>query len=302
MVSTILLIAYGVVLILIFAAGLVVLNSARYKGSIARALNMALFSVTLPRPAIGQGQNQRPEKELISVMKQLYSSFTNLHAKGWNKFIYGEPYLAAEIAVQHIGRDIQFYMAVPRSFQDTFEKQLHGLYPDAEIAPVKDYSIFHPGGATAGAYVSLKNDSILPIKTYQKLESDPIGEVLATLSKIEHTGEGAAIQILFRPSHQESQRSHAQKVVQQMQQGHQLKDAISRAKHPPKEPTPEETAQQKPRVVTPFEEETIKSIQSKAVKPWFDANIRLVVSAETDTRVDQLLDILSGALVQFSAT
>ncbi len=292
---------YGVVLVLILLAAFIVLNSLRSKGSIARALNMALFSISLPRPPApgAAGSSQRPEKELIAVMEQLYSSFTNLHAKGWNKFVYGEPYLGLEIAVQHTGRDIQFYMAVPRSFRETFEKQVHGLYPEAEIEHVKDYSIFHPGGATAGAHVTLKSDSIFSIKTYQKLESDPLGEVLTALSKIEHQGEGAAVQILFKPSHQESQRSFAQKVVRQMQQGHQLKDAVYRAKKTPKEEKPEDAS--KPRVVTPFEEEAIKSIQAKASKPWFDVNIRLITSAESDPRAQQLLDMISGSLVQYSA-
>lgn len=297
--SITLLIIYAIVLAMVFVAAFIVLSSMRSKGSIARALNMALFSITLPRPAMpgSAGASQRPEKELIGIMEQLYGSFTNLHSKGWNKFIYGEPYLALEIAVQHVGRDIQFYMAVPRGFVDTFEKQIHGLYPDAEIEQVQDYSIFPPGGATAAAHVSLKADSILPVKTYQKLESDPLGEILATLSKIEQEGEGAAIQILFKPSHQESQRSFAQKVVRQMQEGNQLKDALARAKNPPKE-NPDEP--QKPKVVTAFEEDAIKSIQSKASKPWFDVNFRLVVSAESEPRAKQMLDILSGALVQFS--
>ncbi len=290
-------------LALIVIAALVTLNSMRSKGSIARALNMALFSVSVPRPATpgSQGASQRPEKELIGIMEQLYSSFTNIHSKGWNKFIYGEPYIALEIAVKHIGQDINFYMAVPRSIEDIFEKQIHGLYPDAHIEKVEDYSIFHPGGSALGAYVSQKSDSILPIKTYQKLESDSIGEILASLSKIGHTGEGAALQILFKPSHQDNQRKFAEKVVRQMQQGYQLKDAISRANHPPKE-SPEDLAKQPPRVVTPFEEEVIKSIQAKSAKPWFDTNIRLVVSSETDQRSSQLLDILAGSLAQFSTT
>ncbi len=298
------LIIYGVVLVLIIVSALVTLNSLRSKGSIARALNMALFSITLPRPTSpgSQGAPQRPEKELIGIMEQLYGSFTNIHAKGWNKFIYGEPYLVLEIAVKHIGQDIQFYMAVPRNIEDIFEKQIHGLYPEAHIEPIQDYSIFHPGGVALGASVTQKNDSILPIKTYQKLESDPLGEILACLSKINHQGEGAAIQVLFRPSHQDSQRKFAEKVVRQMQQGHQLKDAIKRTKNPPKEPTPEELAKQPPKVVTPFEEEVIKGIQTKASKPWFDANIRLVVSAESEPRASQLLDILAGALAQFSTT
>jgi hypothetical protein len=303
-VSILLLSVYGVAFTLIILAALITLNSMRSKGSIARALNMALFSITLPRPVASgaQGGSQRPEKELIGIMEQLYGSFTNIHAKGWNKFIYGEPYLGLEIAVRHVGQDIQFYMAVPRSIEDIFEKQLHGLYPEAQIEPTKDYSVFHPGGVALGAYLTQKNDSILPIKTYQKLESDPLSEILAGLSKINQTGEGAALQILFKPSHQDGQRAFAEKVVRQMQQGYQLKDAVYRAKHPPKDLTPEEQAKQQPKVVTPFEEEVIKSIQAKAGKPWFDANIRLVVSAESEPRANQLLDILSGSLAQFSTT
>ncbi|MEK9157951.1 MAG: DUF87 domain-containing protein, partial [Patescibacteria group bacterium] len=291
---------YAIVVLLILISVFLLLNSKRSKGSLARALNMSLFSVTLPRPAPQGSANasQRPEKELISVMEQLYGSFTNLHSKGWNRFIYGEPYLGLEIAVQHTGRDIEFYIAVPRNFEDVLEKQVHGLYPEAEIERVEDYSIFHSGSSALGAYVSLKNDSILPIKTYQKLESDPLGEILTAMSKINHEGEGASLQILFKPSHQESQRSHAQKVAQQMQRGFSLKDAMSRAKKPPKESTEAE----QPRVVTVFEDEAIKNIQSKASKPWFDANVRLIVSAESEPRASQLLDILSGSLVQFSTT
>jgi len=295
---------YVVIFVLIIIAALIALNSMRSKGSIARALNMALFSITLPRPATQgyQGASPRPEKELVGIMEQLYGSFTNIHAKGWNKFVYGEPYIALEIAVKHVGQDIQFYMAVPRSIEDIFEKQIHGLYPEAQIEQVEDYSVFHSGGVALGAYVTQKNDSILPIKTYQKLESDPLGAILAGLSKINHEGEGAALQILFKPSHQDGQRKFAEKVVRQMQQGYQLKDAVNRAKHPPKDPTPEELAKQQPKVVTPFEEEVIKSIQAKSAKPWFDANIRLVVSAESEPRANQLLDILAGSLAQFSTT
>ena len=235
-------------------------------------------------------------------MEQLYSSFTNLHSKGWNKFIYGEPYLALEIAVEDIGQDIKFYVAVPRSFSDTFTEQVHGIYVDAQIEQIKDYSIFRSGGTALGAYVSLKNDPILPFKTYQKLESNPLEGILTALSKIKEDGEGAAVQILLKPSHQEGQRKFAEKVVQQMQQGYQIKDAFQRAKHKPKELTPEEAAKKPPRVVTPFEEEVIKSIQAKAVKLQFDTNVRLVVSAESEPRASQLLDMISGALVQFSTT
>jgi len=67
---------------------------------------MSLFLIRVPRdlPAAGSGQ-QRQDKELISVGEQLLAGFSNIHSKGWNKFIYGEPYVALEMAVHHIGEE-----------------------------------------------------------------------------------------------------------------------------------------------------------------------------------------------------
>ena len=270
----------------------------RSRGSIARALNMSLLAVTLPRPLISQGQ--KPDKELIAAMEQLYGSLTNIHAKGWNKFIYGEPYISLELSVQNTGQEIEFFVAVPKSYKDIFQKQVHGLYPEAEVVETPEYNIFHSQGAAMGAYVTLKNNSILPVKTYQRLESDPFGGILTSMSKLEHEGEGAALQILIRPSHQDSQKSYAQKVVQEMQRGHPLKDALSRAHKKPKEPTPDPIKPQPQKVVTPLEDEIIKGLQAKASKPLFDVNMRLVVSAETTDRTKQMLDDMGGVLTQFS--
>ncbi len=85
---------------------------------------MSLFLITLPREntLANPGQQQRSEKELISITEQLFSSFTNLHSNGWNKFLYGEPYISLELAVHHIGEEIHFYVAVPNSYGETFEK------------------------------------------------------------------------------------------------------------------------------------------------------------------------------------
>ena len=294
--SIILLVIYLVVFAALCLAAFVTLNTMKSRGSIARALNMTLLSVTLPRPLLGG--NQKPDKELIAIMEQLYSSMTNIHAKGWNKFIYGEPYISLELAVRNVGQEIEFYVAVPRPYKDIFQRQVHGLFPEAEIQESAEYNIFHPRGSAMGAYVTLKNNSILPIKTYQRLESDPLGAILTSMSKLEHEGEGAAVQILIRPSHQDSQKNYAQKVVREMQSGHTLKEALSRAASKPKPETPDPTKPAK--VVTAFEDDITKSIQAKASKPLFDVNLRLIVSAETEGRSKQMLEELSGILAQFS--
>ncbi len=301
----VLLIIYFISIVAFFIVGFVWYEDVKTKGSISRALNMSLFLITLPRDNPSGGQNQKSEKEQISVMEQLYASFANLHASGWNKFIYGEPYIVLELAVHHVGDEIHFYASVPKSYEQTFQKQLHGIFSSAEITRIKDYSIFNPSGFNAGAYLKLKDNFILPFKTYQRLESDPLGGLATALSKLQTQGEGAAIQILIRPSHEYSNRDLAKKVAKEMQLGYKFSSALSRVKNPPKQKTPEEEAKNtKPKetvVVTPYEEEIIKGIQGKASKSLFDTNIRVVVSAKDQNQAEELLNEITSSFVQFSA-
>lgn len=264
---------------------------------------MSLFLITLPRDlSTNQGQvQQRTEKDIIAIMEQLYSSFSNIHSKGWNKFIYGEPYISLEMAVHHVGEEIFFYMAVPKTYEQIFEKQVHGFFSTAEVEKVKDYNIFNPEGVSAGAYIRLSANPILPFKTYQNLQADPLSEIATALSKLEREGEGAAVQILIRPSHRDDLKKIAQKTAKEMQSGYKFSEALSRAKHPPKKPPAANNQQPVAKVVTPFEEEMIKNIQSKATKPLFDTNIRIVVSAGNEMRAKQLLNDIQGSLVQFTA-
>lgn len=286
------------VLVIIVIAAFTLLGAMRTRGSIARSIGMSLFLITLPRDIPSGSGQPKSEKETISVMEQLYSSFVNLHATGWNKFIYGEPYIAIEMAVHHIGEEINFYMSVPRSYEQIFEKQVHGFFPSAQVEKFKDYNIFNPQGVSAGAYFKLKQSPILPFKTYQKLEADPLSELATSLSKLEKEGEGAAIQILIRPSHQISFRSLAQKVAKEMQKGLPFPKALSLAKSGNKQKAkPEDQTQ----AISPFEEDVIKAIQIKASKPLFDTNVRIVVSAGDQSRADQILNDLAGAFVQFSS-
>ncbi len=264
--SLLFLITYAVVLAIIFIAGLTLLGSMRTKGSLHRALNMTLFLVRVPReanPPAGGGA-QKTEKDLISIGEQLLSGFSNMHSKGWNKFLYGEPYLSLEMAVHHIGEETHFYIAVPKSNDDIIEKQIYGYYPTADVSRVKDYSIFNPEGANAGAYLKYTTDAMLPLKTYQKLESDPMGGVLTAMSKLQAEGEGAAMQLLIRPSHAGNLKSLATKVAREMQLGSQFKEALQKARYPVKH-KPGEADQTQSRTVTPADEEVIKAITAKTV-------------------------------------
>jgi len=295
-------IAYLIGLTVILITGFALVDNLRFKGSISRALNMTLFLIMLPKETLGSDK-QRPEKELISIMEHLYSSFSNLHSKGWNKFMYGEPYISLEMAVHHIGEEIHFYIAVPKSYEQIFEKQVNGIFPQAETEKIKDYNIFNPKGASSAAYLKLKENPILPIKTYQKLEADPLGSIVNSFARLEREGEGAAIQILMRPSHRYDIRVTAQSVAKEMQSGFDFKTALQRVKKPPSKEQEAKDAEKRmpPKVVTPFEGEMVKDIQSKASKPLFDVHINLVASAGDQQRADHLVQDISESFVQFSS-
>lgn len=297
-------IVFGVVFAIVFMAGLVVLGGMKTKGRMQRALNMTLFLVRVPRQTVSKDGPQKNDKELLALGEQMIVGLANLHSQGWNKFLYGEPYVAMEMAVHHVGEETNFYLAVPKANEEMIRKQLYGAFPAADIAAVKDYNIFNPAGAAAGSSVTYTANPILPIRTYQKFESDPLGGILTALSQLETEGEGAAMQILLRPTHQSKKKNLAMKVAREMQSGFAFKEALSRVHHPPKLPKPDPRkppVPEKPRVVTPAEDEVIKSITSKHSKQNFDVNLRLISSASNQIRADQILDNLQGSLTQFGS-
>jgi hypothetical protein len=303
MTSVLVFILLAVVLLMLAAAVLIMLNSLRTKGAVARSLDMTLLTFMLPRFAPqGQGQNQQDDKKLIAVMEQLYASVATLTVKGWNKFLYGNPYIALEMAVHHVGEQIHFYTAVPSKFADNFEKQVHGVFPSAQIQRSSDYTVFNPQGQSAGAYLTLSQERILPFQTYTDLPADPLGPIAGALARLEHEGEGAALQVIVRPSADKSLRKLAQDTARHMQSGVDFVKALKMAKNPPKkEEKKPDTLVEPPKIATEFENKIIKALQNKASRPLFDCNIRILTSAETEPRAQQMLEDITGAFAQFTA-
>ncbi len=290
-----------IVLLMLSVVALIALNSARSKGAVQRSLDLTLMSFILPRYS-AQG-NQQDDKKLIGVMEQLYSSVATLSSKGWNKFIYGDPYIALEMAVHHRGEQIHFYAAVPSKFADNFEKQVQGIFPSASVSRSEDYSIFNPAGVAAGAYLSLKDESILPFQTYSDLPSDPLGSIAGALARLEAEGEGATLQVIVRPSAQGKLRKLAMDTARHMQSGVDFRKAFKMAQHPPKKEKKEEpdTLVAPPKIATEFENKLIKALQNKASRPLFDCNVRILTSAPDEVRASQMLDDIAGAFAQFAA-
>lgn len=272
----------------LFVVAYIIIKKIKDQGAIERSLHMVLLLVRIPRETGTQDSGVAQKiREVIINFEQFLSSLSTIHSEGWNKFKYGEPYLSFEIATHSVGEDIYFYIAVPRKYREVIERQFYNTYQFADIREAKEYSIFEPESYSGGAFLTLKEDAILPIKTYQKIDTDPLSSILIAMSKLEEQGQGAALQIVVRPAHNKSQRDHALTVVREMQSGHNFKDALKKASSAKKEEEKDATI---PRTLHPADEEVMKSIVNKANQYAFDVNIRLVTAAKDEFTAEKILN------------
>ena len=162
-----------------------------------KALNMTLFEITLP-PPIDEADKQKSFKEFISAMEQFYAGMNSISEGNNNE---KENYFTLEVALSSVSDQVIIYAAVPNKHISLFEKQVLAFYHDAKIKDVPDdYNIFNEKGGSVGAYASFTERGVLPIKTYDNIEHDPMNMILNVFSKLKTEGEGAAIQFVIAPA------------------------------------------------------------------------------------------------------
>ncbi len=259
-----------------------------------------------------QQDGQESWKMEVGDMEDFLSALASVHAtRGFfDKMFYKSPIISLEIANPSDSEEIAFYIAAPRGIWERVEKQVHSHFSDAAVEVVDDYTIFAPGSHTAIATLALKNKHALPIRTYKELDNDPLNEIATALSKLDTKEEGAAIQIVLADA-EKGWRSPGKKIAHEMQQGRQLKDVhgqsaltqvvkgavdVSKSLH-----TESAKAQsdKTPVQLTPDEQELIKSIETKTRKAAFSVNIRLLASAGTKERAEDILSHMENAFAQF---
>lgn len=299
-------------LLAVFIALLYIRARVLKMGQITRSLNMTVLQISVSKKMEKQSQDSSEnQKEYISIMEQLFSSLSNIREEMVKKLLYGPFYISFEIATPIDSNEIFFYVSVPRKFQSIIEKQIHSFYADAEIKRIDDYNIFVPNGGSAASYMKLKRRHIFPIKTYRHLEADPLSSITNALSKIP-IGEGAALQVIIKPIGNIWQKE-SKEAVKLMQKGkgfgseslgssgaaRAAKEFLDIAASPgKKKDDKKEEIQVK---LTPAQEEIIKAVEEKASKIGFETNIRLVASAPTKEKAQDLLKELENSFSQFNA-
>ncbi|MBP9771321.1 MAG: type IV secretory system conjugative DNA transfer family protein [Candidatus Pacebacteria bacterium] len=273
------------------------------EGPLWRALHMILFSITLP---FSEKENrEKPLKELLSSMEQLYAGLSGV-ASGDKK---QKAYFSFELAVQGNGEHATIYCAIPREKQELFEKQVLSIFPHAHLAEMKnDYNVFTESGATVASIAALSRESAYALKTYDAFDYDPLNITLSAFAKLASGGEGAALQILIRPTG-DSYIKHFTKAIAALHKGVKAKEALkeesilgdigkgfkdllgsSKKK--------DDEKKDEPKVI---DERTIESVTAKAAHPIIEVNIRLVASAANEGRALGVLSDLEATFKQFES-
>jgi len=310
-------IIYGLILVflLLLLAFVITLKSeTNERDSVFGGLEQILFLVTMPKnQPKKEGDAQKEEKMMISQMEQVFSNFLYLKKPGP---FQTPPSISFEIASQIGSSDISFYVALPKYLESVFEKYVQGVYPSAIVDKVpQDYTVFEPQGATAAAYLKLAENSLFPISTYQILEKDPLALLTNNLSKIT-ANEGGAVQLVIRPLSKLNLRKKGEKALKKIREGKQVRTAASQAFqglfmeiideiiNPPKpksqqqaNPNLDQFGKQKEQG---YDQKGYEAIQNKIQKQPFEVNIRVVASARSQERAEEILEHLISSFSQFS--
>jgi len=295
-------------IVLILAVALVIgflfyRRSKYWKKQVERSLKMVPFLVTIPRDSgsidkeTGTGNRDRREilKEIISAAETFYSNLSVIGVGFIKRKLIGPPHIAAEIITKD--GEIFFYIVAPFKYKDILQDSLSAQYADATIEKVEEHNIFNAAwdiNCVSGGELRGRQSFYYPFKTYHDMDNEPLENITNTLTKLGE-GEGAAIQVLFRPA----DKKYPKKAFRMAKSQHSGKakknvvgDMYDLAMVKDKQPT------ETPRL-SPIEEERVKAIERKAAKPMFETAIRLVVSTASKSRSDLVLKEIESSFVQF---
>src|SRR3989339_438009 len=164
---------------------------------LSKSLNMTLFEITLPPPT-EEADKSKGFKEFIGAMEQFYAGMQSISPEKKNE---KEIYFTLEVALSNQSDEVVIYAGIPNKHLSLFEKQILAFYHNAKIREITDdYNIFNTDGGSVGAYATFAERGVMPIKTYDNIEHDPMNMILNVFSKLKTAGEGAAIQLVVAPA------------------------------------------------------------------------------------------------------
>ena len=276
-----------------------------------KALNMTLFEITLPPPE-DEADKSKSFKEFIGAMEQFYAGMQSI---GEGKYNEKENYFTLEVALGNQSDEVVIYAAIPNKHISLFEKQVLAFYHNAKIREVPDdYNVFNEKGSSVGAFAAFTERGVMPIKTYDNIEHDPMNPILNVFSKLQKSGEGAAIQFVIVPAG-EKFINEFHIILDDVKDGMSVKHAadnfykfnkaflkvgkeliFGQKEKEPEGKNPEKYMKGRRAV----DEGAVEKIGNKIKSTILKANIRVIASGESKERAEAILREIESSFNQFS--
>jgi hypothetical protein len=179
-------------------------STVRYLYSVfVYSRSLVYLRITMPReesPKDKEKSDEKDFKEKISVMEQFFRNINEIGELGLGNIVMTKLFKADIVTFEIVAKQkiVEFYVVVPKKYQDLLEKQITSYYTNADIEVQKPYEIQPKGNHIKCYYAYQKNPFFYPIKTFKTLENDPLNDLTNIFSKLEEE-EVSSIQIVFRP-------------------------------------------------------------------------------------------------------
>jgi hypothetical protein len=300
----------GMAILVIVVGGLYIARFFIRRMAMARhgTFDKTVLQITLPKFRREEESERGPQKEnvheAIAAAETFFTAVGGLKInKGFHAWLTGRnDEFSFEIVVEK--KVIKFFIVIPKKLKTFTEQQLASAYPDASMEEIEDYNIFQPKGTILGSYLTFKRISALPIKTYRKLDKDPLNALTNVFTSVENE-DGAVLQFIVRSSNKKW-RDKGVRIASRMQQGMKMEDAIRGGKKQnwnlktlsggsDEQKEPEQTHR-----LSPQEDEAVKGIEEKASKAGMDVCIRLISSSNSASKAQTLMQNMLNAFSQYS--
>lgn len=277
--------------------------------------NLVYLKITLPRedsPKDKEKATEKDFKEKVAIMSQF---FRNLHETSELNFgniiktkIFKNNIFSFEIVAQK--KIVEFYVTTPRYYQDILEKQITAYYPDAELDITQKYEEILPDQKVKGFYAYQDQPYYFPVKTFKVLENDPLNDMTNIFSKLAED-ETAVIQMVISPRTDDWNKKaeeYGEKFFKGKTEGgwnipilgpilNVLKGIIFGYEKMDKEETKDAGGGYVRMLQS--KEETAKRIGEKSGQSGYDAVIRLLATAKTESRAEEISNNMIVSLSMF---
>jgi hypothetical protein len=303
--------AFAIIFLIVISVALRILRNYFVRN---QYLRQTVYKVRLPKEKPGEEKSEvtvQSLREEIAVGESIFGSIGGSRAqRGLRAWLFGrEDHFSFEIVASD--KKIYFYVVAPENSARYIEQQIHAYYPDAAVEEVPDYNIFHPDASVFTTILKTKKSFIFPLRTFNKMEIDPMNSIVNVMSKLE-ANESMALQLVVRSAKGVWHR-RINEVIRQINHGKGVSEALgggvaknvlsflgSVAKEAKPKNEREKNEVKEPKKMSAMEEEMLKNFEEKNSKAGLDVNLRIVVSTKNEMNGKAYLNNMVNAFAEFN--